>query len=271
MTNRATTAVVMARGLGSRMQRDAPGTVLTPVQRAAADLGLKSMIPDTRHRPFLDHLLSALADGGVREVILVVAPDHAVIRNQYSSHRPTRLMLHYAVQAEATGTADAMLAAESAVAGRPFLVCNADNLYPVSAIASLVTAKAPAVAAFDRQALIAMSNIDPDRVASFAILSFNTANHLTGIIEKPGATQAEHAAPWIGMNLWRFDQQIFVACRNVPVSTRGERELPQAVALAITHGMTIRAVPIHAGVLDLSARSDVATVAAILGEQPCNP
>lgn len=272
MTTRATTAVVMARGLGSRMQRDTPGVVLHGVQRTAADAGLKSMIPDTRDRPFLDHLLSALADGGVREVILVVAPDHAVIRNRYVSNPPRRVSLRYVVQAEPTGTADALLAAEPLLGDRDFLVGNADNLYPVSSVTGLVNADGPSVAAFDRQALVDLSNIESTRVASFATLNFDADHHLVSIIEKPSADDAIAAnTRWIGMNLWRFDQLIFAACRDVPVSSRGERELPQAVGLAISRGMIITAVPMYAGVLDLSHRSDIATVAAILGEQPCNP
>jgi len=46
----------------------------------------------------------------------------------------------------------------------------------------------------------------------------------------------------------------------VPRSVRGEFELPQAVQLAITGGLALRAVRARGGVLDLSGRADVAEV-----------
>jgi glucose-1-phosphate thymidylyltransferase len=73
------------------------------------------------------------------------------------------------------------------------------------------------------------------------------------------------------MNIWRFDAEIFDACRDVAVSPRGERELPLAVALAITRGMRLTAIRMHTGVLDLSNRGDIAPVAALLGDRETEP
>ncbi len=268
-TDQATLAIVMARGLGTRMRRTVPAPSLTPEQEAMAALGLKGMIPDSRGRPLLDHIFSSLADGGVTEVVLVVAPDHGPMRHHYDATPPERIRLHWAVQPEPTGTADAVLAAAPVVGERPFLVCNADNLYPVAAIASLVTLGTPGVVAFDREALIRESNIDAARIATFATLTIDDKDQLTGIVEKPGA--GSPLTDWIGMNLWRFDQRIFAACRRVPRSERGERELPQAVALALHDNMPVRAVRLTAGVLDLSARDDIAVVADTLGRQTPRP
>ena len=67
------------------------------------------------------------------------------------------------------------------------------------------------------------------------------------------------------MNVWRFDQGIFQACRDVPLSARGELELPEAVALAVERGMKLRVVPAAGGVLDLSSRGDAAALTARLG------
>ncbi len=62
------------------------------------------------------------------------------------------------------------------------------------------------------------------------------------------------------MNLWRFDQRIFDACRDVPRSARGEYELPEAVTLALTRGVRFRTFPARGAVLDLSRPGDVAIV-----------
>ncbi|MFM8301899.1 MAG: NTP transferase domain-containing protein, partial [Gemmatimonadota bacterium] len=79
---RATTAVILARGLGTRMRAEEE-TALTPEQAAAAAAGAKGLIPIAGF-PLLDHVLSALADGGVTDVIFVVAPGESAIRQRYT-------------------------------------------------------------------------------------------------------------------------------------------------------------------------------------------
>jgi glucose-1-phosphate thymidylyltransferase len=196
-------------------------------------------------------------------VCLVVAPDHDVIRDHFRQHRPSRVRLQYVVQAEPLGTANALLAAEQWAAGRDMLVLNADNLYPVAAIRALVSLGSPGLVAFDPVALVEDGNIDASRIAAFAILEIARDGSLVRIIEKPDAATLAAAGPtpWVSMNLWRFDSSIMAACRDVTPSIRGEVELPDAVALAISRGMKLHAVTMHAGVLDLSARGDIRGVA----------
>src|SRR3954470_10118343 len=120
-------ALVLARGLGSRMQREDAGAALTDAQRRAADQGLKALMP-IAGRPFLDYVLASLADAGLAEVGLVVAPDHEPVAAHYAAHPPSRVRLSFVVQPEPLGTANAVLAAEPWTEGHPFLVMNGDNL-----------------------------------------------------------------------------------------------------------------------------------------------
>lgn len=268
-----TTAVILAAGRGTRMRRDAANASLDAAQAAAAAIGIKGMIPDARGRPFLDHVLSSLADAGITDACLVIGPDHDLIRQYYASHAPRRVRVAFAVQHEPTGTADGLLAAEEWAAHRDTIVLNADNIYPVDAIIALVRLGAPGFVAFDREALIRESNIDPDRIGAFAILTLREDGTLAAIVEKPTDEQVHAAASarWISMNIWRFDANIFAACRDVPRSPRGEHELPLAVELAVGRGMQLHAVPAHAGVLDLSNRGDIADVARRLGAVEIEP
>jgi dTDP-glucose pyrophosphorylase len=141
-------------------------------------------------------------------------------------------------------------------------VLNSDNLYPVEAIRALKALPGPGVAAFARDELVAASNIPPSRLAAFALLQTSPEGHVTDIVEKPGADAVEAAGPGalVSMNLWRLDASVFPALRTVPRSARGEFELPQAVQLAITRGLVLRAVRARGAVLDLSGRADVAEV-----------
>jgi glucose-1-phosphate thymidylyltransferase len=95
--------------------------------------------------------------------------------------------------------------------------------------------------------------------------------YLTRIVEKPGREYFDAAGPHalVSMNVWRFDRRIFDACRDVPLSARGEYELPEAVGLAVQRGVKFKTFRAAGAVLDLSRRSDVALVSARLaGVEP---
>jgi glucose-1-phosphate thymidylyltransferase len=249
------------------------GTDLAPEQARAAAAGQKGMMPlpgaDGRTRPFLDYVLSALADAGYTEVALVVPPAKTdgtpnPLRDYYGGEgRPSRVHITFVVQEEARGTADAVAAAGEWIAGRPFVVLNADNLYGVEALRALREATGPALPVYQRDDLVETSGIPAERVGAFALLQITADGHLSDIVEKPGAEVVRAAGPdaLISMNCWRGDAAVLQACRDVPVSSRGEFELPAAIRLAITRGSRIRAIPAAGPVLDLSRQDDVAFVA----------
>lgn len=259
-------AVVLARGLGTRMRVDDPAIALTPEQQQAADAGLKAMIPVNGH-PFLDYLLSALADANVCDVALVVAPDHEVVRRYYTSvSPPSRVALSFVVQDEPLGTAHALLSAEQWTGGAPFLAMNADNLYPVDALIALASLGEPGLPAFDRDDLVRTSNIPPERILAFALIDVDADGYVRRIVEKPAGdepwlAESAGASPCVSMNCWRFDSRIFAACREVPRSPRGEYEIPGAVARAIARGVRFKTFRAAGPVLDLSRRADAVDVA----------
>ena len=256
-------AVILARGLGSRMRREDAEAALDPEQASVAGTGIKAMIPIGR--PFLDYVLSGLADAGYEEVCLVIGPEHGAVRDYYTEEQPPRrVRVAFAVQDRPLGTADALLAAERFAGGEEFLVINSDNYYPVRALADLRGLSEPGAALFERGALLAHSNIEPDRIRSFAVCAVTADGYLAAILEKPDAAalQAAGPEPLISMNCWRFSAAIFEPCRATPLSPRGEKELPRAVGEAIGAGrIRIRVIRCREGVLDLSRRSDIASVA----------
>ena len=256
-------AVILARGLGKRMRRADSGASVDAQQAAVADQGVKAMIPIGR--PFLDYVLSALADAGCIDVCLVIGPEHTVVREYYE--RPDllhRVRVSFAIQDEPRGTADAILAAEQFVGEDRFLVMNADNYYPVAAYAALREMNEPGLIAFEREALLADGLIPPDRIVRFALLDVRPDGYLRRIVEKPDDATARRMSDvaFVSMNVWAFDRAIFEPCRSVRPSPRGELELPVAVQHAIDdYGQRFRAVPMSAPVLDLSSRADIAGVA----------
>jgi dTDP-glucose pyrophosphorylase len=262
MTERA---VILARGLGTRMRQEAPDARLDAAQAAAADEGLKAFIPIGR--PFLDYILSALADAGLTRMCVVIGPAHDVVRRYYTSEVAlTRLSVDFAVQTEPRGTADAVLAAEAWTEGEPFLVVNGDNYYTTRSLSALAALTLPGLVAFSREGLLADGQISADRILRFALLDLDGLR-LRRIIEKPDQVDIERfkRGSYVSMNCWRFDTRIFDACRRVPLSTRGELELPLAVQHAIDDGrFPVEVVLSDDGVLDLSGRADIAAVAGRL-------
>lgn len=247
------------------MRRAELEAVLDAEQAAVAARGMKAMMPVGR--PFLDYALSALADAGVREVCLVVGPDHREIRSRYEVDlRPTRLQVGFAVQPKPRGTADALLAAEEFAGGSRVLMVNADNWYPPSALREVCALPASGLPGFDAESLVAASNFGRERLQAFGLVTRREDGSLENLIEKPDAeTLGATPGALITMNCWLFRPVIFEACRRVTPSARGELELAHAVRIAMTElDERFEVLPMRAGVLDLSSRIDVASVAARL-------
>lgn len=260
------TGVVLAAGRGRRLRTSDAASLGDPAQRVAAAQGLKILMPVGAHaRPLLDYVLGRLASAGCSGATLVVPPDHGAIL-AHLARVPSPLPVSLAVQAEATGTAGAVAAAAAAVRDEAFLVVNGDNLYPEAAVRTMLGGPGWGLAAFTRRSLERDSGFSPSRVAAFATVSRDSAGWLTGLVEKP---PVEALAPdaLVSMNLWRFDRRIFDACRDVPASPRGERELPAAVLRAVAQGTRVAVVPVEGQVLDLTTAGDVAVVSRALDRQ----
>ncbi len=278
-------AVILARGLGTRM-REATDGDLDPDQARAAETGAKAMMPITGplrdaagsfvsgsvSRPFLDYSLSALADAGYTDVCLVVAPDHGAMARHYAGPgRPRRLRLDFAVQEAPIGTANAVAAAEAWTGDDPFLVINGDNYYAVPTLAALVGRAGAATALYRAETLLARSNIPADRIRAFA-LGVVEDGRLARIVEKPTPEQAAALGDaLVSMTCWRMPPAIHAACRRVARSARGEYELVDAVTALIADGVRFEVVVADEGVLDLSRRGDVAAVAHALAGVTVDP
>ena len=267
-----TRAVVLARGLGSRMKAADPGAHLTEEQERAADAGLKTMMP-VNGRPFLDYVLSGLADAGIVHVALVVAPDHQSLLDRYSADlRPARIALSFVVQAERAG--------HSGCGSRRGGVDGGSAVFDDERRQSLSTAIARGSGGTRRARSRRLFTSRPGDLGQHPGGAHQRVRDRPGEREpaccrrswKSRASSDESAAPrWkdndlISMNCWRFDARIFAACRDVPRSPRGEFELPEAVGLAARRGVPFRVLRASGGVLDLSKRGDAVEVSRRLSD-----
>jgi glucose-1-phosphate thymidylyltransferase len=242
------------------MRREDAAVSLGDDQAAAAARGMKGMIPIGR--PFLDYILSALADAGFTRVCLVIGPEHdAVLRHYTIESPPTHIAIAFATQEKPLGTADAVVAAQEFCGEESFIAINSDNYYPAEALRALRETGAPAIAGFARSTLISRGNVPQDRVSRFGALTIDREGFLVRIVPREGDQQDSAAETYASMNCWLFDSQIFEACRRVTMSPRNELELPRAVQLAIdTMGMKMKVVKLRLPVLDMSTRADIAGI-----------
>jgi dTDP-glucose pyrophosphorylase len=264
-------AVVLAAGRGSRMRASHAGDPQLDQRQAHwADLGLKTLIPFHGH-PFLAHVMSALADGGIQELCVVVGPGDDPVREYLKQGRASRsfrrLQVDVAVQEHPTGSAHALVAARSFAGDDDVLVVNGDNLYPAAVVDEVRRLQGDGLAGFRARALVERSAIEAPRIASFALISVDERGCLNRIIEKPDEGEAAGFGPdpMVSMTCWRFTPATLDACRRVQPSARGEYELPDAVRLRVRDdGACVRVVPVEAGVLDLTRRADIPRVETLL-------
>jgi glucose-1-phosphate thymidylyltransferase len=248
------------------MRRADASVALDAMQTDAADAGIKGMIPIGR--PFLDYVISALADAGVTDVCLVIGPEHQRIRDYYGGEvELERVRVQFATQAQPLGTADAVLAVEEFASGEHVLVLNSDNYYPVASLRALAELGAAGVSAFAPDDLVRLGNIDATRVKNYSFVEIDDDGMLVRIVEKPDVQTSPKLGPvlLVGMNSWSMPPDIYRACRSIAPSTRGELDLPDAVQFARDQlGVPFHVLVSHDAVLDLSTRADIASVSRLL-------
>jgi len=257
-------AVILAAGAGSRMRSPVAGAVLTAEQRAAAHAGLKGLMPFPR--PFLDFVLAALTEAGIDQVCLVVGPQNSALMD-YAAGRNGHPGLSTALQSEPRGTADALASARAFTGADSFLVLNSDTFYPAAGLRGMTGLDGAGLLVVERAETLAdpTSNLDHDRLCSFAIVETDSAGSICGLEEKPGRERYDSLPDplWLSVNCWRFGPSIYEFCLGLEPSPRGELELPAAALAAAHSGLVIRPVATR-GVLDLSTRADVEPVGRLL-------
>ena len=267
-------AVILAAGLGTRMRKaQEQGGSLNAAQAAVAATGVKALIPigsDASARPFLDYVLSALAEAGYTRACLVIGPDHQQIRDYYDALPKQRLTIEYAVQAKPLGTANAVAAAEAFAGQDPFVMVNSDNFYPPGALRALRDLSGNGVALFRREGMVRGSNIEPERIQKFAAGEIDASGNMRRVLEKPSPETLAALGEdiYLSMNCWRFGPSIFDACRKIQPSPRGEYEVTDAVQYVIdVLKQPFAVVRSDEPVLDMSSRGDIDSVQRRLARQ----
>jgi glucose-1-phosphate thymidylyltransferase len=201
------------------------GTRLRPITHTSA----KQLVP-VANKPVLFYGLEAMADAGIREVGIVIAPETGeAIREATGDGSRFGLDLTYIEQDEPKGLAHAALTAEPYLGSSPFVMYLGDNLLK-DGITNLVED-------FKRSqpdALILLTHVPDPELYGVAELEGDRVKRL---VEKPKDPPSDLAL----VGVYMFTPAIFDAARSIEPSWRDELEITDAIQQLIDRGLRVEA------------------------------
>jgi glucose-1-phosphate thymidylyltransferase len=200
------------------------GTRLRPITHTQS----KQLIP-VANKPILFYGLEAVAEAGIREVVVIVGDTEEEIRRAVGDGSTWGLQVSYVRQDAPLGLAHAVLAAREHLEGGPFLMYLGDNLVR-EGLGSFVRT-------FEEHrpdAQIFLVKVpDPERFGVAVV----EADRVVRLVEKP----AEHLSDMAMSGVYLFTPAIFEAASAIRPSWRGELEITDAIQYLVDHGYSVRA------------------------------
>jgi UDP-N-acetylglucosamine diphosphorylase/glucosamine-1-phosphate N-acetyltransferase len=182
----------------------------------------KVMLPVGNH-PFMEHVISALAANGIRDLYIVVGYQKERVMDYFEDGLDFGVKITYLEQNELLGTAHALRKAEGYV-NEEFLVVNGDNLIDARAVKELISARGENVI------LAALRRHSGD----YGVLMIEQ-ERVTAIIEKPGRP----CSGILNTGAYKFSPTIFEDLRHTPLSERGSYEVTETISQMIANGKEI--------------------------------
>ncbi len=199
------------------------GTRLRPITHTSA----KQLVP-VANRPVLFYGIQAMADAGIEEVGIIIAPETGdEIRAAAGDGRQFGVRLTYIVQSEPAGLAHAVLTAEPFLGDSPFVMYLGDNLLQ-GGIADLVRAFSEG----QPDALILLTPVADPEHYGVAELS---DGQVVALVEKPAEPQTNLAL----VGVYMFTAAVHAAARAIEPSARGELEITDAIQRLVDDGRRV--------------------------------
>jgi len=199
------------------------GTRLRPITHTSA----KQLVP-VANRPVLFYAIQAMADAGIDEVGIIIAPETGdEIREVTGDGSQFGVRITYIVQDEPAGLAHAVLTAEPFLGDSPFVMYLGDNLLQ-GGIEDLVQA-------FNEQrpdALILLTEVpDPE---NYGVAELRDGG-VVRLVEKPDEPRTNLAL----VGVYMFTASVHAAARAISPSARGELEITDAIQHLVDSGQRV--------------------------------
>lgn len=185
------------------------GTRLLPATAIAS----KQLLP-VYDRPMIFYPLNTLIKAGIKDILLIVSPDHAgnYLNLLGSLLEKEGVSITFRVQRSPRGLADAYILAEDFLDSEPSVMILGDNIFEDDFT--------EAIQSFEKGGRVfALPVPDPER---FGVVEFHPETQsVISIEEKPGTPKSEYAIPGI----YIYDGQASKIAKTLKPSARGELEI----------------------------------------------
>ena len=187
------------------------GTRLYPMTLAIS----KQLLP-VYDKPMIYYPIATLMLAGIRSILIITTPrDQAQFQALLGDGAQWGLDLHYAIQAEPRGLADAFIVGRSFIAGQRCALVLGDNIFYGHGLAE----EMQMAGARERGATVfGYAVSDPER---YGVVEFDDDWRPVGIVEKPKQPRSN----WAVTGLYFYDEQVSDIAAEVRPSPRGEIEI----------------------------------------------
>jgi glucose-1-phosphate thymidylyltransferase len=205
------------------------GTRLRPLTHTSA----KQLVP-VANKPVLFYGLEAMAEAGISEVGVIVAPETgAEIRAAAGDGSRFGITIEYIEQDAPLGLAHAVLTAEPFLGSSPFVMYLGDNLLRDGIRRLVDTFRSD-----EPDALILVTPVPDPQNYGVAELSDGRVKKL---VEKPSEPQTDLAL----VGVYMFTPAVFDAARAIEPSGRGELEITDAIQHLVDDGLRVDPHVVH--------------------------
>lgn len=190
--------IILAGGSGSR---------LSPLTKVTS----KQLLP-IYNKPMIYHPLETLMQGGIREILIITAPDRAGdFLRLLGSGKEMGVKFTYEIQDKPEGLPQAFTIGENFIGDDNVALILGDNIFEDDFSEQIRNFKSGGH-------VFAKKVPDPER---FGVVKFNETGHAEKIVEKPKEWLSDYAVT----GLYLYDNRVIGATKNLKPSARGELEI----------------------------------------------
>jgi len=187
------------------------GTRLYPITRVIS----KQLLP-VYDKPMIYYPLATLMQAGIREILVITTPhEQGLFKALLGDGGQWGLEISYAVQASPDGLAQALIIAESFLAGRPSCLILGDNIFHGDGLRELLVRSMQRI---EGSTVFGYWVRDPER---YGVVEFDAAMRVLSLEEKPARPRSHYAVT----GLYFYDHRASAFARELKPSARGELEI----------------------------------------------